>query len=430
MSQSEPQSFHAFRYMTRFRCIGASCEASCCAGGWQIAVDREHFEKTKKRMQDSTAERQEFDAKLKPVKGPARSGAHYALVVLQNNGTCSFFDADGLCSLHKRFGEDVLSDTCALYPRSPAISGKRRELTGMTSCPEVARQLLLHADAMELDEVPPSTFSRTNVHKQLPERPVQPYLRYHDELRSLVLQLLSEVQYPLRSRLFFVAYFGGRTQPFLQRDSAALDELRLEAELQRIQSPELLQALHQHFEQLPVDTQLPSRLVLTLAASRAGLGEFGRLLSAVIGTYAGVPDTREAASLQVQAPEMVRAYAERKAAWSEQSARIDGYLTNFAKNFWAREWYVQSPNLLAHQLQLLSHIAALRFLLHGHPKLTLALGQGLEEQQRALDEAVVDVVHRFSRAFEHDIPFRRRFQEQLIEGQLVSLAHAACLAGF
>lgn len=430
MSPSAPRSFSAFRYMTRFRCIGPACEASCCTGGWQIAIDRERYEKTKRRLGDSAAGRQEFDAKLKPVKGPARSNAHHALVVLQDNGDCSFLDPEGLCSLQKRFGEDVLSDTCALYPRSTAISGQRRELTGMTSCPEVARQLLLYPDAMELDEVPPSMFERNHVHKQLPERPAQAYLRYHGELRSLVLQLLSETQFPLRSRLFFVAYFAGRTLPFLQRDSATLDEFRLEAELARIQSAELLHALDQHFQQLPVDPELPSRLVLTLASSRAGVGDFGRLLRAVVAQYAGVSAAEDATTLQVEAPQMVRAYAERKAAWAEHSARVDGYLTNFAKNFWAREWYAQSPNLLAHQIQLLSHVTALRFLLYGHPKLAGALAQDVGAQQRALDEAVVEVVHGFSRAFEHDIPFRRRFQEQLIEGQLVSLAHAACLAGF
>ena len=35
------------RYLERFRCTGAACEANCCRGDWSIPVDEKHYEKLK-----------------------------------------------------------------------------------------------------------------------------------------------------------------------------------------------------------------------------------------------------------------------------------------------------------------------------------------------------------------------------------------------
>jgi lysine-N-methylase len=416
--------------MTRFRCIGTDCEASCCTGGWDISIDRAHYDKAKDLMRNTSGGRQEFDAKFERVRGVARSNKHHALMVLQNNGDCSFLDRDRLCGLQKRYGEDVLSDTCAVYPRSPSLSGTRHEMAGVSSCPEVARQLLLHADALDLVEVPASTFLRTGIHQNLPEHPKQPYLRYHDELRNLVLDVLSDPLYPLDSRLFFVAYFASRTVEFLHREVDVLDEARLSAEVERAQSPQMRQALHQHFQKLAVDSALPSRIVLALAGGRARTGDFGQLVNAVVEGYGGSGELGPGPQFEREAERLFAAYAERKQAWSAFQPRIDLYLTNFTKNFWIREWYAKSPNLLVHHVQVLAHVAALRFFLYGHPELVAARQLELAQQHAALDRAVVDVAYRFSRAIDHDVPLRRALQEQLMDNQLVSLAHAACLAGF
>jgi lysine-N-methylase len=416
--------------MARFRCIGSSCEASCCQGGWDISIDRAHYDKAKDVMRGVPGGRQEFDAKFQRVRGVARSNKHHALMVLQNNGDCSFLDRDKLCGLQKRFGEDVLSDTCAVYPRAPSLSGTRHEMAGVASCPEVARQLLLHADAFDLDEVPASTFLRSGIHQKLPAHPEQPYLRYHDELRNLVLDVLSDTLYPLDSRLFIVAYFANRTLEFLHREVQTLDETRLEAEVVRVQNPELRKALHERFQQLTVEAALPSRIVLALATGRARTGEFGRLVTEVFEGYGGSAELAAGAQFEHEAERLLAAYTERKRAWSAFQPRIDLYLMNFTKNFWVREWYAKSPNLLVHHVQVLTHVAALRFFLYGHPDLAAAQHGEVAQKEAALDRAVVDVVHKFSRAIDHDVPLRRALQEQLMDNKLVSLAHAACLAGF
>jgi lysine-N-methylase len=420
----------AFRYMTRFHCIGSACEASCCSGGWDIAVDRQHYDDTKKALCKTPAGRREFDTKLRLAKGLTRRPKRHALMVLQGNGDCSFLDEERLCSLQKRFGEDILSHTCAVFPRSPAAFGDRRELAGSPSCPEVARQLLLHPDAMELVDVPEIGFP-TVLHRELESHPAHPYVRYHEELRDLVLALLSETSYPLGSRLFFVAYFAQRTLDLLHRDATTLDEPRLLAEIDRIHAPAMRRALHEQFEQLPVDPATASQLVLALTSARDCVKGFDRLVLDVLVSYSGgvLPEPVEQ-RLDVPASMLVEAYLENKRVWSHSAARIDSYLTNVAKNFWVCEWYAQAPNFLVHQLKLLVRIAVLRFLLLGHPTLRAAEKGSEEAQQRALDAAMVDVLQRFTRAFDHDPPFKQRLQDGLVDDKLTSLAYAACLARF
>ena len=433
MSKAAAPTHVAFRYMKRFHCIGGDCESSCCSGGWSIAIDREHYELTRDAMKGSVETRQEFDAKFERVKTVARTVRRHALAVLQSNGDCSFLAADRLCSLQTRYGAKVLSDTCTVYPRAVSRSGDRLELAGVSSCPEVARQLLLHEDALELDAVSDEQFRRPGLVRTLSERPAHPYERYHDELRNLMMDLLSDKTYPLTTRLCFIAYLANRLGPFLHRDAKQLDEGRLLAEVERIQDPDLRAELHREFADLRIEPEFSSRVVIALLAARSPVAGLRELIHACLAEYGGpaadalgrtyVPSAEEVGQL-------VLSYQRHKLAWAEYAPRIDGYLANYAKNYWAREWYVSSPNLLTHAVLLFSRLATLRFLLFGHPLLAQALDQPRADRERALDRAVVQTVQKFSRAFEHDAVFTAGLRDKLADAKLITLAHATCLASF
>ncbi len=430
MSEPTTPSHTAFRYMTRFRCIGGDCEATCCGGGWNVHIDRDHYEAEKRAMSTHPATRQEFDKKVRRVKDPSQNTRRYALFVMQDNGLCTFFGEDRLCTMQQRFGEHVLPDTCAVYPRTLAISGGRKEQTGLTSCPEVSRQLLLYEDAMDLVEVTPESLGRQHVLNHLDARPAHGYVRYHDELRNLMIDLLSDVQYPLRSRLGFLAYFGYRTQSFLALATKQLDEERLMQEVDRVQDPSLRAELHKQFASLDTDPAFATRLVYTLVKARSRVREFGTLLHDVLANYC--PPGSEAAAQSESAPvqAMLQGYLKQRELWASFSQRIDGYFANYAKNYWAREWYLGSPDMLTHTIQLLVRSCVLRFLLLGHPRLIAAAQAPEPERALALDHAVVETVWAFSRAFEHDPNFTENLKRELAGSNMISLAHASCLIAF
>ncbi len=394
-----------FRYMTRFHCVGAACESTCCAG-WEVQVDQAHHKKLRKSMERSPSERQEFDSSLTIYKGVDRSRGKYALVVLQPGGRCSFLQKDDLCSVHARYGEETLSDTCAVYPRAFAKSGARRELTGSVSCPEVARQLLLHEDAMDLVAIDGSAFVRPTLSQVLPDSP-SPYQRHHDVLTNLVSDLLSPSAFPLDSRVFFVAYFANRVGAYLSSTALELDDSRLAADIEQILDPSFLTALDQRYRALELQNSLSIQLVLHVLASRGMKSTDG--------------STEEA----------LAEYQTRKAYWQGNFGdRIDLYFANYAKNYWVKEWYARSPSLLAHTQSLLVRMALLRFLFFGHPSLRAAEGLDRQTQSTILDRTVVEVVHRFSRQFEHDSAFVKNLESTLAEQGKQTLAHAVCLAKF
>lgn len=429
MSEPSAHTFTAFRYMERFRCIGAACEATCCEG-WQITIDREHHELLKQAMRRTAAERQEFDDKIELVKRPTRSKAKHSLVVMSDRGACSFFTPERLCSLQKRYGEQVLGNTCAQYPRLVSQSGARLELTGTASCPEAARLLLLHADALELDEVPAELLSRRAVRQQLPDHPAAPYVRYHDELRNLVLDVLSDARFDLSTRLAQVASFADRTRPFLHHGVATLEEARLGDEVDRMLDPE---------QRVRLADMLPAPAATASPALRVPLGflvrpaapiQFNRLRAAVLRAYlpSHAGDVVADEDLGGVEPEILRGYRERKLRFARLAPRIDQSLTNFAKHYWVHSWYFTAPDLLSHHMELLIMLAAIRLLTLGNPILDDFETASSTDQGLLLDHALVAAVFLFSRSFEHATKRTAQMRDDLHAKQLVTLNHALHLA--
>ena len=134
------------------------------------------------------------------------------------------------------------------------------------------------------------------------------------------------------------------------------------------------------------------------------------------------------------------AYRERREYWTAAYGRgLDRWLGNYCKNYWLRDWYVLSPNLLVHTQNLLVRLAILRFLLFSDPRLRdtstpAAEGAtgGVDARTRlaTLQTTVVDVIHKVVRAIEHDPSFLKRVQDALDAEGLQSFAHLVFLLKF
>src|SRR6266404_5862963 len=99
--------------MTRFDCIGAACEEDCCTG-WQVRVDEPHLVRLRQRMA-SPAEVEELARKLETPETPTEGRA--AFMRLDEHERCTMLDADRLCSIQRRYGEEYLPNGCAIFPR-------------------------------------------------------------------------------------------------------------------------------------------------------------------------------------------------------------------------------------------------------------------------------------------------------------------------
>lgn len=124
-------------YFTEFKCIGSACEDTCCAG-WNIEIDKKTYQAYRKIQHPEMTEKLQNNIKVNHKSNNDKNYAQFEL----NNKRCSMLLDDGLCSIHKELGEELLCNTCAVYPRILTKVGDITEKSLTLSCPEAARIVL------------------------------------------------------------------------------------------------------------------------------------------------------------------------------------------------------------------------------------------------------------------------------------------------
>lgn len=137
-------------YFKDFRCIGASCEDTCCKG-WDVFVDKNAYKKYKKS--NSVKLKTLFDKNIKRYKKSKNDDFSYAKIVMEEGKRCPFLNDNSLCDIFIECGEDYLCNTCRYYPRLFSKIYDFAEIGLTTSCPEVARLALSNKNKMEFEMI-------------------------------------------------------------------------------------------------------------------------------------------------------------------------------------------------------------------------------------------------------------------------------------
>ncbi len=197
-------------HFARFHCLGADCEDTCC-DGWAIAIDKPTYQKY---QQCSNPEWRASFAQLITLNKASPTDHDYARIQLSTT-TCPFL-SEGLCSIHKKFGEGYLPVTCASFPRVWNIVDGILEKSLDLGCPEAARQALLDPEPMAYveDILNRPDFSTARISTidsssaLLPEKP----FRYFGAVRAFTVWLLQYRAYPLWKRLVVLGLFCDKLQ--------------------------------------------------------------------------------------------------------------------------------------------------------------------------------------------------------------------------
>jgi len=428
------------RYLEAFRCTGSACDDDCCHH-WRIGIDQITYKKVKNSMDCSRVDRERFRQGIKRNRAAGPGKGDYASIALKADGSCPFQETDKLCVIHRRFGEDHLSQVCQTYPRKVNQLGHRLEVTATLSCPVAARGCLLEEGAMDLVMVDPARHANPRLLHvaRMPAGQADPFQAYLDDIRDVMLHLLGNRLFPLSSRLFFATFFANRLKSFLRPGMTAFSEEALAAEVDLLGNHGNLNRLHQEFEALEPAIALPMSIIQTMLLYRAGRARsvFEGLLWRVWGIYGGdgrLTVMNKDAAIQVDASQMIEQYRQRRDRLQAVfGPRIDLYFENYCRNYWFGQWYTSSASLLEHAQNLQVRVAVLRFLLFSHPSLTDLCGEknlAVEEAQATLDRVAVEVFYKFSRGIEHDNCLLQQVQNALMEQGLVSFAHTVLLAKF
>ncbi len=174
-------------YMSKFKCIAAACEETCCAG-WYIAIDERTYKKYKKVKHPEMKKR--LDKEIVVKKGQV-IGQNVAKIKLKNN-RCAFLAKDNLCDLYTHLGESYLSETCKMYPRNTNEIGEKVELTIALSCPEAARVVLLNREPTTFIEEEGEALPIVGTHLKInPSNPKQ-FEDFLFEMRQILIEVIED----------------------------------------------------------------------------------------------------------------------------------------------------------------------------------------------------------------------------------------------
>ena len=420
------------RYMQRFACIGPACEDNCCHG-WTVEIDARTHDRMQKLTQlHSPEERRRYVRAVKQVDVGRKSGP-ITIFKLGEDSACTMLESSGLCHIQNTFGEKLLSDVCALYPRRIQKVGKVIELSGMASCPEMSRQLLLHADATDEVEFDRRTLSRNVVMHGMDPRDIRPYWRLLVTVRTFMLGLLRRPGYTLEQRLFFMSWFAKRASTIFNKSSKKADVAAVTAEMKALETDATLGEVARRYDAVEASSAIVLLLARELVRQRNPKKQrrsFRELVDEVFAEYLSVrayqPGDLESPDAESHAKRLWGEYRKRRARILAKAApRVEQYLTNITHNYWMHRLPLEAPDLMVHMLRLLTLLAVFKLLVFSHPSVQR---DGDDFEQR-LDAVAVDVLYRTARYIEHS-PLLTALENALGQANLRSLAGAVYLIGF
>jgi len=279
--------------------------------------------------------------------------------------------------------------------------GDRVELTAKTSCPELARQLLLKDNATDIVSCSKDLFPRSLLNHHIKKPANRPWTRHVDDLRGLAAEFL-QLPYPLSHRLYLLTEVARRVTGVLDHETRKAPRKRLQNTLKPLLQQENLDATHRHLSELNWDTgdvfAIPVELLGLQSTLTGGEDPHTSQLLVDIWEADDLPKTDMPAS----AAKLWPLHKERRDKLHAQAGeRMARYSTRFAEHYWFHELFHTYENLNTYMARLLLLIATQRILLINNPDIAALLDSNEPVPDEMLDATAVRVLHNLTRNLEH-----------------------------
>jgi lysine-N-methylase len=240
-------------YADKFKCIGPACEDTCCQG-WSVPIDRAAWDKYQSLPESPLRvlidaavlrEPQSLDEDAS-VNSPV-----FAKIRMNESNQCPLLTEEHLCRVQAELGEELLSHTCATYPRIVHSIGGVKETALTFSCPEAARLVLLTPNLLVGEDALGARISGADDKTHVD----------FWQIRAVVLNLVRGRIYPLWQRMFLLDMLCRRL------DSIARGELKqtVATFLLEFEAAVNTGALGSAMDALPADRTAQLDMVLRLA---------------------------------------------------------------------------------------------------------------------------------------------------------------------
>lgn len=383
------------KYVTQFRCLGGDCSDSCCAG-WRVTIDKDTFREYRRVTHPV----------LKPllqvhlVQNDKNSyPAHGKLNLRTSDLDCGLHSTEGLCQVQNLLGEDALSDTCYIYPRSVLKVGDRFEQCLTLSCPEAARLALTQDDAFEF--VSTEFTSRQSTTAELPSVHGFDVLAM-DEVRVLCIQLLQTAGLSNTERLVFLGWLCSQLDD-LAASNAQSNALEILSQLTELVESGGLRSATAELSSHPT---LAASVFSILFGSPVGKGSSANQREVVAWVTQGLGfDSSSAPEPSVLEENYLRGLTLLKT----NAAQLDQVLNRYLLNDLLREafpWGRSGLLPMGHYRRLLTRFGILRLMLAA---VAAAKNSPLDQK------TMVQVTQVFCRLYQHNEGFATR-AENLLTG--------------
>ena len=334
-----------------------------------IAVDRPAYERLARALGGGESGRDGGIRRLTVLNPHPRGPDEHAWLRRDPDGTCVCLDADHLCRLQKDFGDDVLSDTCAVYPRMLVRTPGGLELFGSLSCPEAARLCLTGEGALDLVEIPADQIPRlsgTRFGAALRSADTDPQRETREMIRAFALDALADESFPFETRLCWMVHMADRLEPLL---SPAHDG----------PGPAGPEIIGEELRQLAALAERSAIHAWRLRKAIPAAPAIGLLLSVQQTLSDGTQSARLARTVRAgfealgggDCETMAVAYQARRERLSAHfGEEVDRYLMRYSAYTWLTDFGGQPARLGSYVLRWLSRLGHLRLLLVGHPQVT------------------------------------------------------------
>ena len=442
----QPESSISPNYAEKFQCIGSACEDTCCQG-WNVPIDRGTYENYAQLPAGPL--RTLIDESL--LRGEEGSShAEFARIRMTSSNQCPLLTEVRLCRIQQELGTDLLSYTCATYPRIVHSIGEIQETALALSCPEAVRLVLLNPALLETEAPTDRPSSEgwetaTDCSRTQPVAgPVVPDselesgdgardVRLHFwPIRKTVLALIRNRAYPLWQRLFLLAVLCWRLDELakgkLQQSVMAL--------LADFDATVAAGSLRPTMAALPVDVEAQLDVVLRLAGVMLHRSNVTPRFAACVQSFAaGIGNDRNA-TLAGAAARYAEAQKRYYAPFFQANPHIlENYLINIVirRQFpfgrdWMRKDAQNAPldsGMHLHELSMsreLIQLVAQFTLMKG-----LLIGVAGAHRQDFSGEHVVHTVQAASKHFEHHPEFLDRIHALLVESRMDGMHGLAIL---
>ena len=198
-------------WMENFICIAEKCTESCCQQ-WNIDVDPVHADcythlgdPELQSIMDSLLHR--FHIRRAGMK---KSELQYLFFLLsQPDKRCPLLDEAGKCRLQKKYGAEILCDTCYFHPRTFWQINEQTGMSACLSCPECARLALLHEEPTVISEFeaeidPNAEWLETSL---ISDADTRMLMRHRDLMVHLMCDILQDRRFRFMQRMIRVKNF-------------------------------------------------------------------------------------------------------------------------------------------------------------------------------------------------------------------------------